>query len=110
MSVVAVADDASKLRVTLDGLVRGRIGPTRCTATVQADCGGPGAPLWLDFGETELTPGGATLVSLPFARGSRAMRFVVREYEQHVADAIGRADISQTRSVERLVYADVVEI
>ena len=64
----------------------------------------------MDFGETELTPGGATLVSLPFARGSRAMRFVVREYEQHVADAIGRTDISQTRSVERLVYADVVEI
>ena len=55
------------------------------------------------------TPGTPTLIPLPFARGSRAMRLVVREYEARVADAPESGDPLQvSRDVERLIYADMI--
>ena len=51
-----------------------------------------------------------TQLSLPFARGARPMRVVVREFERRRADALARADITQDRGVERLIYADVIDI
>jgi len=110
VSIVADAADASAVRITLDGAAFGTDAAMRCSATVQADCGSTQAPLWLDFGETALVPRMPTRLSLPFARGARPMRVVVREFERRRADALARADITQDRGVERLIYADVVDI
>jgi hypothetical protein len=111
LSVVADPSDATKLNVTLNGdSYSTQAGLTRCALNIQADCGSPGTPLWLDFGETALTPSNPSTLSLPFARGTRAMRLIVREFERHSADDLVRTDIAQSRTVERLVYADVIAV
>jgi hypothetical protein len=110
VSIVADTADASAVRLTLDGAAFGTDAAMRWSATVQADCGSAQAPLWLEFGETALVPRMPTRLSLPFARGTRPMRVVVREFERRRADALARADITQDRGVERLIYADVIHI
>jgi hypothetical protein len=110
LSIAADSADPAAVRLTLDGAAFAPAGTVRCSATVQADCGSPGAPLWLDFGETALPPRVPTLLTLPFARDARAMRVVVREFELRRADALQRANIGDDRAVERLVYADVIGI
>ena len=47
-------------------------------------------------------------MSLPEPRGARRFRLVIREYEQHLFMETDRA--TETRTVRRLVYADVLEI
>ena len=108
--LVADAAQATAVWLTLDGAAFGTADTTRCAATVQADCGNIGAPLWLDFDETVLTPHAPTRLSLPFARDTRAMRVVVREFERRSADGFPRTNIADQRSVERLVFADVIGV
>jgi hypothetical protein len=110
VSIVADAADAAAVRLTLDGAAFGAATATRCSATVQAECGSSDTPLWLDFSESAIVPHAPTRLNLPFASGARPMRVVVREFERRRADALARADIAQDRGVERLVYADVIGI
>lgn len=85
---------------------------TRLAVTVQVDGGAPGTPLWMNVGDAlGATAGPPMPIPLPFARGSRAMRLVVREYETRVADAPESGDPLQvSRNVERLIYADMITV
>jgi hypothetical protein len=109
-SIVADAADADAVWVTLEGAAFGAPEAMRCSGTVQADCGTADAPTWLDFGETPIEPHTPIRLGLPFARGARPMRLVVREFERRRADALVRTDITKDRGVERLVYADTILI
>jgi hypothetical protein len=110
VSLVADAVSASSVLLTLDGAAFASADTMRWSVQVQADCGPPGMPLWLDFGETALTPRVPAPLNLPFPRDTRAMRVLVREYERRRADGLQREDIVSERTVERLVYSDVVSI
>jgi hypothetical protein len=96
----------------------GRPAP-RMVVSVQADFGDASLPLWIPMGDTELSRDTSqgivnTLwsgaVVLPFARGMRPMRLVIREFERLPADDLDRGNISANRFVDRLVYADVLGI
>ena len=110
VSLVADAVSATSVLLTLDGAAFASADTMRWSVQVQADCGPPGMPLWLDFGETALTPRVPAPLNLPFPRDTRAMRVLVREYERRRADGLQREDIVSERTVERLVYSDVVSI
>ena len=109
-SLGVIGDPAapSVVQLTVDGASFHALGlTTRVAVTVQADIGEPGVPLWAGFSEVEIVAAGSAVpVPLPFVRGSRAMRLVVREYESRAADAMDRSDRSGSRMVERVVYAD----
>jgi hypothetical protein len=84
---------------------------SRIEFTVQADYGSPGAPLWLEAGQSQTAIMGAPVsFALPFARGTRPMRLVVREFEMLTADGLDRGNRGASRPVERLVYVDVVAL
>ena len=94
--------------------------PPALAVGVEVNLGEQTAPLWIPMASAELTGSrdtsqgvGATVwrgdIRLPLARGSRAMRLSVREYEVLPADVPG-GDIAATTLARRLVYADVIGI
>jgi hypothetical protein len=126
-SVASNPNDSKQLTVSVSGpsyqenLSSGNLGRPvpRVVISVQMDGGDPGSPLWIPAGETELmrnSSGGLAnvlwsgTVQLPFARGAKPMRLLIREYEELPADSGDRSDISKTIFTERLVYADVFAI
>jgi hypothetical protein len=85
---------------------------------VQVDIGAPGAPVWVGLATAESTAIAATglaglvqwslSVTLPFARGSRTQRLVLREFECLPADASD--DIGTSTIARRLVYSDIIPV
>jgi hypothetical protein len=123
-SVASNPNDSKQLTVSVSGpsyqenLSSGNLGRPvpRVVVSVQMDGGDPGSPLWIPAGETELkrnSSGGLAnvlwsgTVQLPFARGAKPMRLLIREYEQLPADG---GDINAAIVAERLVYADLFSI
>jgi hypothetical protein len=129
-TVVADSSDASRVTVTVAG-------PSyQITASdtsvvppppeplmqvdVQMDIGDAGAPVWVSASVQTLdviapaAGGGAFCsghVSLPFARGTRAMRLIIREYERLPADGGDRSSIGAAPKIaSRLVYADTFQL
>jgi hypothetical protein len=126
-SVVSDPNDSKRVTVSVtgpsyqDNLSLGNLARPvpRVVVSVQMDGGDPGSPLWIPAGETELTRNSSAglanvvwsgPVELPFARGAKPMRLMIREYEQLPADSGDRSDINATAVTERLVYADVFSI
>jgi hypothetical protein len=120
-------NDATRLAVSVAGpsyqenTDPGNVGrpSPRMVVSVQANFGDGGLPLWIPMGDTELsrdTTQGIVntlwsgAVVLPFARGTRPMRLVIREFERLPADDLDRGNIGATRIVDRLVFADVLEL
>jgi hypothetical protein len=129
-SVTFVPNDVTQLNVSVVGPSYqdffdndpGNIGRPvpRMVVSVQADFGDAGLPLWIPMGDTELSPPDTSqgiantfwkgAITLPLARGTRPMRLVIREFERLPADDFDRGDIGAHRFVDRLVYADVLEL
>jgi hypothetical protein len=96
----------------------GRPAP-RVVVSVQADFGDASGPLWVTQTEAALsrdTSAGTDhtawsgVISLPIPRGTRPMRLAIREFEPLPTDDFDRSQIDSSRFVERLVYADAIQI
>jgi hypothetical protein len=115
-SVASNPNDSKQLAVSVTGpsyqenVSQENVRLARTVVSVQMDGGHPESAVWIPAGETELmrtSSGGIAnvvwsgTVELPFARGAKPMRLLLREYEQLPADS---------NKTERLVYADVFSI
>jgi hypothetical protein len=84
----------------------------------QVDIGSPGSSIWVGLATAESSAVPAAglagvvqwnlALTLPFARGTRAQRLVLREYECVPADA--GDDVGVQTIARRLVYSDVLAI
>jgi hypothetical protein len=127
VSMVADANDATRLTVAVSGpgytarpdaSDETQRPPAVLAVDAQVDLGDAGAPLWVTLASTKSSaiplPGQpglvqwSTTITLPFARGSRAQRLLLREYECVPGDA--GADITRMALVRRLVYSDLLAL
>ncbi len=95
--------EGAVIEVTVEQRIEGRPGELGW-----APVSGGVFPLELPELRRSATPVWTGVVSLPEPRGARRFRLVIREYEQHLFMETDRA--TETRTVRRLVYADVLEI